>query len=106
MEDAVARHLSVAANAREASLRPQRLCVCHTHTPPGIQPQRRGERHSPGQWRSPVVAVDQVEKHHVCGVDELALDGQEGAIGRTLRRRLVTHPVEETAVSYLTAPRT
>lgn len=52
----------------------------------------------------PVVVVDQVENHHVCGVDKLALDGQKLSIWRTLGWRLVTHPMEKTAVPYFTAP--
>ena len=52
----------------------------------------------------PVVAVDQVENHHVRGVDEFALHRPEGPVWGTLRWRPVTHAVQETAVSYLTAP--
>ena len=85
---------------------------CITHTLASAQPRRQQE---PGRetgrrgpcWAHPgplpVVAVDQVENHHVCGVDELALRGPEGPIWRTLGWRPVAHAVEETAVSYLTA---
>lgn len=56
-----------------------------------------------GQPALPVVAVQQVENHHVCGVHELALDGQEPAVRGALGRRLVPHPVQKAAVSYLAA---
>lgn len=57
-----------------------------------------------GRLPLPVVVMDQVENHHVGGVDELALDGQKLSIWRTLGWRLVAHPVEKTAVPYFTAP--
>lgn len=52
----------------------------------------------------PVVAVDQIEDHHICGVDKLALDRHELPICRALGGRLVSYPMQETTVAYLTAP--
>lgn len=60
----------------------------------GTQPQRERERErelwqEAGRCRGwlplPVEAMDQVENHHVRGVDELALDGQKPSIRRALR---------------------
>lgn len=73
-----------------------------------IQPQReRAPWQEAGRYGGrlplPVEAMDQVENHHVRGVDELALDRQKLALWRALWGRLVAHPVEETAVSDLAA---
>ena len=97
---------------QEASLRSHGLSVSHTPLPApspadsrslGGRPEGVGRA---GHTRGPLpaVAVDQVENHHVCGVDELALHRPEGPIWGTLGWRPVAHAMEETAVSYLTAP--
>lgn len=65
--------------------------------PKGFAPQ--GDRPP-----SPVVAVDQIEDHHICGVNELALDRHKLPVCSALGWRLVSDPVEETTVPYLTAP--
>lgn len=64
----------------------------------------KGFSHKGTDPPSPVVAVDQIEDHHICGVDKLALDRHELPVCRALRGRLVSYPMQETTVPYLTAP--
>jgi len=68
----------------------------------------------PSKWTSPpslqgsvplpVVVVNQIKNHHVCGVDKLALDRHKLPICIALGWRFVSYSMEETAASYLTAP--